>query len=148
MKKKSKYKPRPIRYDNLAWVTSGFLPVSTAKEAILHLGIKNHGALTALVQGTGTRDDAVMMRSAFITARALTMIGLGAQYRADLDKSQVAIAEMIARGDAGGRYLFKGPEISIVNLGMEIHEAQLEICTIGQMEEAVKLALNVVSKLV
>ena len=147
MRKKSKYKPKPVRTDNLAWVTGGMLPVSAAKEAILNLGIKNHGALESLVKGSGTRNDAVALRSAFITARALAMLDIGKDYKPDLDKAQVTIAEMIARGDAGGRYLFKGPEISVVNLGMEIHEAQLEVCTVAKLEEAVKLALNVVSKL-
>jgi hypothetical protein len=148
MKKKSKYKPKPVRLDNMAWVTGGMLPVSTAKEAILNLGIKNHGALSCLVQGHGTRADAVMLRSAFITARALAMLDLGKEYKPDLDKAQVTIAELIARGDASGRYLFRGPEISIVNLGMEIHEAQMEVCTIAKLEDAVKLAKNVVSRLV
>ncbi len=75
------------------------------------------------------------------------MLDLGKEYKPDLDKAQVTIAEMIARGDSTGRYLFKGPEIVTVNLGLEIHEAQLEICTIAKLEEAVKLALNVVSRL-
>lgn len=148
MRKKSKYKQKPVITDTMAWVTGGMLPVSVAKEAMLNLGIKNHGALACLVKGTGTRADAVMLRSAFITARALAMLDIGKEYKPDLDKAQVTIAEMIARGDASGRYLFRGPEISIVNLGMEIHEAQMEVCTIAKLEEAVKLALNVVSKLV
>lgn len=147
MKKKSKYKPKPVRADNMAWVTGGMLPVSAAKEAILNLGIKNHGALESLVKGRGTRSDAVTLRSAFITARALAMLDIGKEYKPDLDKAQVTIAEMIARGDTAGRYLFKGPDIQIVNLGMEIHEAQLEVCTIAKLEEAIKLALNVVSRL-
>jgi len=148
MRKKSKYKPREVRVDNLAWITSGMLPVSAAKEAMINLGIRNHGAMESLVKGQGTRGDAVTLRSACITARALAMLDLGKEYKPDLDKAQVTIAEMIARGDSTGRYLFKGPEIATVNLGMEIHEAQLEICTIAKLEEAVKLALNVVSKLV
>jgi len=147
MKKKSKYKPKPVRLDNLAWITSGMLPVSAAKEAMVNLGIRNHGAMESLVKGQGTRGDAVTLRSAFITARALAMLDLGKEYKPDLDKAQVTIAEMIARGDSTGRYLFKGPEIVTVNLGLEIHEAQLEICTIAKLEEAVKLALNVVSRL-
>ena len=148
MKKRSKYKPKPVIVDPMAWVTGGMLPVSAATEAMLNLGIKNHGALACLVKGAGTRADAVMLRSAFITARALAMLDLGKEYWDDLQKAQVTIAEMIARGDASGRYLFRGPEISIVNLGMEIHEAQMDVCTIAKLEEAVKLALNRLSKLV
>lgn len=148
MKKKSKYKPKPVRMDNMAWVTGGMLPVTAAKQAMLHLGIKNHGALTSLVQGTGVRDDAVVLRNAFITARAMAMLDIGKEYRPDLDKAQVTIGELIARGDSTGRYLFKGPEIQAVNLGMEIHEAQLQICTIAKLEEAIMLAKNVVSRLV
>ncbi len=55
MKKKSKYKPKPVRLDNLAWITSGMLPVSAAKEAMVNLGIRNHGAMESLVKGQGTR---------------------------------------------------------------------------------------------
>lgn len=148
MRKKSKYKPREVRLDNMAWVTGGMLPVAVAKEAMLNLGIKNHGAMSALVQGAGTRADAVMLRSMLVTARAMALIDLGKDYKPDLDRAQVVIAELIARGDSTGRYLFRGPEITIVNLAMDIHGAQLEICTIAKLEEAIKLAKNVVSKLV
>lgn len=148
MKKKSKYKPKPVRLDNLAWVTSGMLPVSAAKETMVSLGIRNHGALESLVKGQGTRGDAVTMRNAFITARAMVVVGMGVEYKAELEAASSAIHQTIARGDLTGRFLFRGLEIGAVNLGMEIHEAQLEICTIAKLEESIEIAKRVVSRLV
>jgi hypothetical protein len=40
------------------------------------------------------------------------------------------------RGVARDRFLFTGPELTAMNLGMEIHDAQLDACTVGQLEKA------------
>lgn len=37
----------------------------------------------------------------------------------------------------GDRFVFTGPELNAANIVMEIHDAQLERCTVAQMEIAV-----------
>ncbi len=43
---------------------------------------------------------------------------------------------MAKRGLERSRFLFTGPELTSMNLGMEIHDAQLDACTVQQLERA------------
>lgn len=146
--KKKPYVPKPVRLDNMAWLMNGMLPVNSATSTMQTLRIINHGAMHSIVHGKGVRQDAVMLRSAFITARALAMTGVKKQNMRELISASESVNHLITRGDTTGRYVFKGPEMSDVNLGLEIHESQLNVCTIAKLEEAVALARRVVSKIV
>jgi hypothetical protein len=39
----------------------------------------------------------------------------------------------------GDKFLFTGPEMQAVNLGMDVHDAQLDDCTVKQLEDALKI---------
>mgnify|MGYP006291048975 CR=1 FL=1 len=55
MRKRSKYKPKGVMLDTMAWVMSGMKPINEVDSAGLTLKIKNHDALTNITQGRGTR---------------------------------------------------------------------------------------------
>ena len=57
MRKQSKYKPKNVVLDTMGHVKSGFRPVIGTGDAVMILRIKNHGALTAIAKGEGTRQD-------------------------------------------------------------------------------------------
>jgi hypothetical protein len=47
------------------------------------------------------------------------------------------------RGLANGdRFLFTGPEMQAVNLAMDVHDAQLDECTVAELEKALNLVAN------
>jgi D-arabinose 1-dehydrogenase-like Zn-dependent alcohol dehydrogenase len=54
VRKKSKYKPKGIRLDNLAYLIKGFEPLAKQPDAV-ELDTKNHSALAELAQGRGTK---------------------------------------------------------------------------------------------
>jgi hypothetical protein len=45
---------------------------------------------------------------------------------------------MAKRGVAKGKFLFTGLEMQAMNTGMEVHDAQLDTCTIAELETAIK----------
>ena len=49
MRKKSKYRPKNVRTDNLNWILSGMKKVGTLPEAGVSLKLKNHEALDELL---------------------------------------------------------------------------------------------------
>ena len=141
MRKRSKYRPRPQLTDPLTWVLAGMKPVLTAKEVMDNVRIKNHLALRCVVDGTATRKDMDILIEAFNVTEALCRVdaSLGRDWSEEIKAGQDALLAMGRRGLAkGDRFVFTGPELNAANIVMEIHDAQLERCTVAQMEKALR----------
>lgn len=137
---RKKYKPKGVRLDTMAWVMSGMKPVSQVENAGIALKIKNHDALTNITQGRGKRGDIDIVIAAMNIAEALAMLGLGSDWRTEINAAQEAIYQMGKRGlKHSDKFLFTGPEMQAVNLGMDIHDAQLDECTVKQLEQALAI---------
>ena len=145
MRKRSSYKPKGVRLDTMAWVKSGLLPVSKVDHAGITLKIKNHDALTNITQGRGTRDDIDIVIAAMNVTEALALIGKGKDWHAEIRAAQDAILTMARRGLAkDNKFLFNGPEMQAVNLAMEIHDAQLDACTVDELQKAITLSKHII----
>jgi uncharacterized caspase-like protein len=145
MRKRSKYRPRQVFADPVAWVINGFKPMSSHKEAI-GLKIKNHQALFDVTQGDGDKQQVDVLIAAMNMAEALHIVNpdLGKQYAAEVKAAQDAIYTMAKRGVARGRFLFTGPELQAINTGMEVHDAQLDACTVAELESAIKFVYEAI----
>jgi hypothetical protein len=139
VRKRSKYRPRRVIADPVTWVINGFKPVSSSGEAV-GLKIKNHQALLEITKGEGTRQSVDVLIAAMNMAEALHIINpdLGKQYATEIKAAQDAIYNMAKRGVAKGRFLFTGLEMQDMNVGMEVHDAQLDTCTIAELESGIK----------
>lgn len=139
MKKRSKYRPRKVFSDPVAWVINGFKPMSESGEAI-SLKIKNHSALNDVTHGHGDRQKVDILIAAMNMAEALHIVNpaLGKEYAPEIKAAQDAIYNMAKRGVQKGSFLFTGPEMQAMNTGMEVHDAQLDVCTIAELESAIK----------
>jgi hypothetical protein len=138
MRKRSKYRPKGVITDTVSHVLGGFRLMRHHGDAAVTLKIKNHQALASMVAGNGGRDDIDILIAAMNVAEALVITSeLGHEYRAQIKQAQDAIVSMGRRGLERNRFLFTGPEMQAMNLGMEIHDAQLDACTVGQLEKAV-----------
>lgn len=136
MRKRSSYRSKGVILNTMSHVLSGFAPVREHGKATT-LKIKNHNALANMTQGTGSRDDIDILIAAMNVAEALAITAeLGTEYRTEITAAQDAIYSMGQRGLAKNRFLFTGPELTAMNLGMETHDAQLDACTVGQLEKA------------
>jgi len=145
MKKRSKYRPRRIISDPVSWVISGMKPVSSSGDAV-GLKIKNHQALLEVTQGNADRNSVDILIAAMNMAEALYVINadLGKQYATEIKAAQDAIFHMARRGVEKGKFLFTGLEMQAMNTGMEVHDAQLDACTIAELETAIKFVYEAI----
>jgi len=139
-KPRKKYKPKGVRLDAVQWVINGFKNISETGNAVLHLKIKNHESLEALRKGEATRIDIDTIISAFNITEALARMNIGDDYANEIKAGQDALLEVAKRGvSRDDKFILKAAELSAINLVMEIHDAQLEITTIGELEKAMDI---------
>ena len=142
-RKKSKYKPKGVRLDAVQWVINGFRNISETGDAVLHLKIKNHESLECLRKGEATRMDIDAIISAFNMAEALARMQIGDDYAAEIKAGQDALLAVAKRGvSRDDRFVLKAEELTAINLVLEIHDAQLEITTIGELEKAMDIVVK------
>ena len=139
-RKKSKYKPKGVRLDAVQWVINGFRNISETGDAVLHLKIKNHESLECLRKGEAQRIDIDTIIGAFNIAEALARMKIGDDYATDIKAGQDALLDVAKRGvSRDDKFILKAAELSAINLAMEVHDAQLEITTIGELEKAMDI---------
>jgi hypothetical protein len=138
MKKKSKYKPRGVRYDNMSWLIAGMKKVGTLPTAGVALKLKNREALDSILTGHGTKHHVDALISAVNMAEAMTRIrdDLGRDWAEEIRAAQDAVYAMGVRGYEKGSFVFTGPEMTAVKLIMDLHDSQLDDCTVREMEQA------------
>lgn len=145
-KKRTKaYKPRPVRIDPIGYVLTGFKRLDQVGDELVTLRIKNHGALAALTQGRADALDFNMLISALNVTEALMRQQIGAEYSPALKNGQEALTAIGQRCRSIGRFVLRAEEMNALNLAMEVHDAQLEICTVDQIERAIHTVRRVVS---
>ena len=138
MKKKSKYKPRGVRYDNLSWIVAGMKKVGSLPTAGVALKLKNREALDSILTGHGTKEHVDVLISAVNMSEAMIRIRdeLGMDWKEEIKAAQDAIYTMGKRGIEKNSFLFTGPEMTAVKLVMDLHDAQLDDCSVKEMEQA------------
>ena len=138
MRKRSNYRPRPVLVNPVAYVIESNRPAAENPDAIMVLKIRNHAALTALVRGRATRPDIDVLTSVSNMTEALHYFGFGEDYREVCIGGREAILGVVHRAATIGRFTPTGPEIQKLNLLMELHDAQLEVVTVRDVERAMQ----------
>ena len=138
MKKKSKYKPRGVRYDNMSWLIAGMKKVGALPTAGVALKLKNRDALDSILKGHGGKEHVDVLISAVNMSEALIRIrdDLGRDWAEEIRAAQDAVYAMGRRGLEKGAFLFTGPEMAAMKLVMDLHDSQLDDCTVREMEQA------------
>ena len=144
MRKRSSYRPKPIRADAVNWVLAGMKPMKDVP-ATTTLRLRNHLALESLLKGTGTRADVDLIIGALNMTEVLALWGKGDDYRDEISAAQDALFAMAVRGAKSGRFLFTGPEMTAVKLGMEIHDAQLDVSLVSDIEKATDYVFHAIA---
>lgn len=136
-KPRKAYRPKPVRIDPVGYVLTGMMPLDQVGDELVTLRVKNHAALTALTQGRATSLDFNMLISALNVTEALMLQELGAEYSPALKAGQDALRAIGQRCRTLGRFVLRAEEMKALNLAMDVHDAQLEICTVAQIERAI-----------
>lgn len=120
----------------MTWVQAGLKKVD-AIGAGTTLKIRNHDAMNNIRLGQATRVEIDAVIDAFNIAEALAKRGMGADWAPEIRAAQDALLELARRGvERGFQFTVKAEELVAMNLGMEIHDAQLDAATVRELETA------------
>lgn len=139
MRKKSKYRPKPVLANPLGYILEGMTSVRAHETSGLDLKIKNHLALANLTKGNGTRSDINMLIAMGNITEALYRMGFGTEYVDDIRGGINALYAVAVRGKDNNRFILRAEEMKALNVLCELHDAQLEVITVKDMGRAVEL---------
>ena len=143
MRKKSKYKPKGVRLDTLNYVITGITKVSAKESEYVTMHLKNMSALDSLAKGTASKPEMDIVIGVINVAEALCELGVGVEYHQLVLDASSALYDACKRSfEINDRFICRGSELSAIKTGYEVHEAQLEVTTIGMLDKA----LDVIDK--
>ena len=140
MKKRSKYRPRRVLLDTMAFVQESLTPVAKHDNYLLDLKIVNSMAMASLMKGTATKRDMDVLVAMSNIVEALYELGFGRQYQDVATEGRYAILSIVYRAVERLRFVPTGEDIKRLNTLMELHDAQMDVITTADMERAISLA--------
>ena len=81
MKKRSKYRPRRVLLDTVAFVRESLTPVAKHDNYLLDLNIVNSMAMASLMKGTATKRDMDVLIAMSNIVKALCDLGFGGEHQ-------------------------------------------------------------------
>ena len=145
MKKRSKYRPRRVLLDTMAFVQESLTPVAKHDNYLLDLKIVNSMAMASLMKGTATKRDMDVLVAMSNIVEALYELGFGRQYQDVATEGRYAILSIVYRAVERLRFVPTGEDIKRLNTLIELHDAQMDAITIVDMERAISLAKRRIS---
>lgn len=139
MRKRSKYRPKGVLINPVGYVLEGLTLVRSHDSFMLDLKIKNHDAMTALTQGRATRQDMDTLVDMVNVTEALYRLGFGKEYEEVLAAGLASLLAVGRRGVKTLRFILNSQEMKAINEVMELHDAQMEVITIKDMERAIDI---------
>ena len=139
MRKRSSYRPKPVLVNPLLYVLESFRPVRAHDSYLVDLKIRNHGAMSNLTKGLADRSDVDTLINMVNVVEALYRLGFGREYGDVVKDGLDALHDLGSRGVQTGRFVLKAQEMSHLNLIMDLHDAQMDLITIKDMEKAIDL---------
>jgi hypothetical protein len=123
----------------MGYVMESMTPIAAMDKYFIELKIKNHLALTRLTKGEADRTDIDILIASTNVTEALYRLGFGREYGDVVKDGLDALRSVGRRGVETSRFILKSAEMNALNLVMELHDAQLEIITLRDMEKAIEL---------
>lgn len=140
MRKRSKYRPKGVILNPIAWVIEGTQRVlEHSGNTVLSLKIRNHAAMTALVRGKATKQDINLLINMINVCEALYRMGIGAEYSDVMHDGLAALAAVGTRGKDTNKFILWAAEMAALNDVMELHDAQIDVVTVRDLEKAITL---------
>lgn len=129
----------------IAHVVEGLKPVSSYDSQHTDLNLKHQGALLALRRGVATRSSIGILINMSNIVEALWSLGFGAEYEEVAVKGQHALLAIARRGEAGKKYLARGEELQAVIALLELHDAQMSVITVRELDQALSLVKKAIA---
>ena len=139
MRKRSKYRPKHVLLNPMGFVLESISPVNSHKAFMLDLKIKNHGAMDSLTKGVAKHADIDVLIAMVNMAEAFARLDFGKDYSDVVRDGLQALRDVGKRGAVSGSFVLKAHEMNALNTVMELHDAQLEVVTLKDMDAAIAL---------
>jgi len=136
MRKRSSYRPKGVRLNPMEYVIESLTPVAAHGSILIDLKLKNHAALATSTQGRADRKTIDVLIAALNMTETLYKKGFGEDYGQVVRDGMQALRSLGARGADTGKFIMKSEEMAALNEAMELHDAQLEVITVKDMEKA------------
>ena len=95
--------------------------------------------MEALTKGKATRIDIDMLISMVNITEAFARLGFGQNYSDIVRDGLQALRAVGKRGVASGSFILKAHEMNALNTVMELHDAQIDVVTLNDMNQAIAL---------
>ena len=123
----------------IAYVMESMTPVAKHDTYLVDLKIRNHMALTNLTQGKATRSDMDDLIAMGNVTEALARMGFGKEHGDITQDGLNALHAVGKRGVESGKFILRSEEMRVLNTLMELHDAQMDVITVRDLEQAMKL---------
>ncbi len=144
MRKKSKYKPKPVLQNPLGFVLENIAPITAHGNYLVDLQLKNSNAMLNLMQGRATKKDMDMIIAMSNITESLCVLGFGKEYAEVAIDGREAIIAIVMRAVDKLRFTPTGPEIQALNTLLELHDEQMQVITVGDMDRALTLSKKLI----
>lgn len=142
MRKRSKYRPKKILANPVGYVLESLTPLVKHDDALVNLKVKNHYAMASLTQGRATKMDMDVLINMANMTEALYRLGFGTEYKDIIAQGNSALLAVSRRGAESNRFILKSEEMRALNELTELHDAQLEVTTVKDIERGIALVEN------
>ena len=123
-KPRKRYVPKVVPSSPLAVVAANNSPITADEQVGVSLAVRS--AFQALVDGRGTHAQWMTVTAALNIASKLDELTFGSQCASELRAAIHAHAHCGARPYLGGKFGYTGPELQVMRMALEIHDAQIE----------------------
>jgi len=144
MRKRSKYRPRKVLLDTMSHVKISMSQVTNLPHQT-DLRIKNHSAMAELAQGRANVEHIKVIMAATNITEALVAQSIGAEYRHIFTEGKNALISMVQRAANTHSFICTGPELTAINSLMDLHDAQLDVITVSDLERAIRKVESVIN---
>jgi hypothetical protein len=142
MRKRSKYRPKKVFVNPLGYVLESLTPLVKHDDALINLKLKHHISMTALTQGQAVKDDMNRLINMANMTEALYRLGFGTEYKDIIAQGNSALLAVARRGAESNRFILKADEMKALNELVDLHDAQLEVITVKDVEKGIALVEN------
>jgi hypothetical protein len=133
-KPRKKYKPKPNLQDPVGYLMEGLQSIRSKGPVLLGVQLKNSAAMSALLRGGATRADMDTLIAMSNISEALQRGGFGDDYYEVTTRGREALISIADRSARVGKFVPAGPEIGALNELMELHDAQMNVITVTDLQ--------------
>lgn len=139
-KPRKQYRPKPRMLNAMGHVLEGMESVRSHDSYLRTLKIRNSEAVLALLRGEATKVDMNVLVALSNMVEVFCAMGFGKEYTDISVEGRTAILKIIFRAVDKHKFVPMGPEIKAIQDLLELHDQQMGIITIKELDNAIALA--------